>query len=153
MIDELDCSGYIWDVQEWNINELHNNPKNPRKITKSQQEKLIRSIKKFGLCEPIVVNLDGMIVGGHQRFQVLKKLKYKKVRVMVPHTNISDKEAEELGLRLNKNNGEWDYDILANNYEMDLLSEVGFTDNDLGLEEKKSERKKEKKCPSCGYIL
>jgi ParB-like chromosome segregation protein Spo0J len=112
MIDKVYCGGYIWDVEEWNINELHNNPKNPGKITKSQQEKLIRSIKKFGLCEPIVVNLDGMIIEGHQRFQALKKLKYKKVRVMVPNTNISDKEAEELRLMLNKNKGEWNYDII-----------------------------------------
>ena len=65
----------------------------------------------------------------------------KYVHAYVAQTPLSKEEFEELSIRLNKNHGDWDYDILANEWNIDLLLESGFTDEELHLkidcEEKK----------------
>ena len=122
-----------WQTETRKLNELSKWNKNPRKITKKQAEQLAQSIGKFGLCQPIVVNADGTIIGGHQRFAILKKLRYESVDVTFPDCQLTEEEASELALRLNKNGGEWDYDILANQFDVEDLLAVGWECEDLGL--------------------
>jgi DNA modification methylase len=94
---------------------------------------LKESIKRFGIVDPLVVNSaenrKNIVIGGHFRLVILKELGYKKVPVV--YVNIPDiKKEKELNLRLNKNHGEWDMELLAN-FDEELLKEVGFESEEL----------------------
>jgi len=145
-----------WHLEKRKIKDLQKNPNNPRIMKDEQAQRLKTSIQKFGLCEPIVINPDGFIIGGHQRVETLKGLGEKEVDVYVPDEALTNQEIQELTIRLNKNTGEWDFDILSNAYDFDVLAEVGFTAEDLHMDEiedEKPSKKKEKLCPNCGYDL
>lgn len=123
-----------WTVQQRHISELVENEKNPRRLTKEQGIQLERSIKKFGVCEPIVINTDNTIIGGHQRARILKKMGKKEVEVYVPDRPLDQKESDELNIRLNKNTGDFDYDLLANNWEVKDLIDWGFSPEELSID-------------------
>ena len=132
-----------WTLQKKKIKDLKNNPKNPRRLSKHDAEHLRKSIDSFGQCEPVVVNTDGSIIGGHQRVRIMKRLGYKEVDVYVPERLLSDKEADELNIRLNRNHGEWDFDILANEWEIPDLVEWGFLFEEIGINEDDPQNAKE----------
>lgn len=149
-----------WRIETRNIADLKPYHKNPRKLSKEQYEHLKTSVEKFGLIDKIIVNTDGTIIGGHQRVQVLKKLKHKQVECYVPSDPIEDKDLQELNVRLNKNLGSFDFDILANQWDTQDLLEWGFTADELDFDvtslddEAEKEGGKPKKsimCPSCGH--
>ena len=149
-----------WKIEKRKISSLKENPKNPRKLTKEQAEHLRKSLERFGQCEPIVCNLDGVIIGGHQRIRTLKKQGIKEVDVSVPDRQLTEKEVDELGIRLNKNGGEFDYEMLANSFDPIELCEWGFKAEELDIDvsviqeqEKEEKAKKEKVCPNCGFDL
>lgn len=123
-----------WKLEKRDLKDLILNEKNPRKLTKADALQLQRSLEKFGVCEPIVINWDGTIIGGHQRVRTLMKLGYKDVDVFLPDAPLNNKEADELNIRLNKNSGEWDYDILANSWETEDLIDWGFSMEELHIE-------------------
>ncbi len=97
-----------------------------------------------------------MIIGGHQRLKVLKKMGIKEIEVNVPDRELSQDEVDELCVRLNKNTGEWDWECLANEWQVNDLIDWGFNETDLQLimdedDLPPSEEKKEGcKCPTCG---
>jgi len=66
---------------------------------------------------------------------------------MVPDKKLDEKKAEELAIRLNRAAGEWDYDVLANEFELEDLLEWGFELDEFGMEkpEKPEEEEKKKK--------
>ena len=123
-----------WTAETRELDSLIENEHNPRRLTKDQAGQLKTSIAKFGLCEPIVIQPDGSIIGGHQRVKILKSLGHTSVKVFVPCEELSDQDAYELNIRLNKNTGEWDYDVLANMVDPDELIEYGFTSKELDME-------------------
>jgi len=127
-------SNISWKLETRLIKDLHFNEKNPRKLSKADAQQLQRSMEKFGVCEPIVINWDGTIIGGHQRVRTLKKLGEKEVAVYLPSSPLSEEEADELNIRLNKNSGDWDFDILANQWNPEDLVEWGFSMEELHLE-------------------
>ena len=114
------------------IGELKPSEYNPRKMTEKEAHDLEESIKRFGFAEPIVVNShperNNVIVGGHQRFFIAQKLGIGELPCVLVNLPL-DKE-RELNLRLNKNNGSWDYAVLAN-FDMPMLLDVGFTELDV----------------------
>lgn len=115
------------------IGELKDSEYNPRQATEKDIEDLKNSIKEFGFAEPIVVNSaperKNIIIGGHFRVKVAKEMGIKEIPAV--YISIPDiKKEQELNLRLNKNLGKWDYDMLANFDEKDLLN-VGFENEDL----------------------
>jgi hypothetical protein len=124
-----------WELQKRKINDLHLYTKNPRKLTKHNADQLHESISKFGQCEPIVINSDNTVIGGHQRLRTMRKMGYKEVDVYVPDQPLSEREIEELNIRLNRNNGDWDWDILGNVWDPNDLIEWGFTLEELHLDE------------------
>ena len=87
------------------------------------------------MVDPIIVNKhkdrENIIIGGHQRVKVASELKIKEIPTVEVNLNL-DKE-KELNVRLNKNTGSWDYDILANMFEVEELKDWGFDDRDLQL--------------------
>jgi hypothetical protein len=132
-----------WHLEKRKLSELIEWECNPRNLTEKGIKDLTKSIKKFGCCEPIVINTDNMICGGHGRKKVLEQLDVKEVDCYVPHETLTKEEFEELNLRLNKNiSGEFNIEMLANNFEIELLHDIGFTNEELGLniEEKEPDK-------------
>jgi hypothetical protein len=123
-----------WKLEKRKLSELHERKDNPRKLSKHDAEHLRRSIEEFGICQPIVATVDGEIIGGHQRFQALRKMGHKEVDVYLPLSPLSEEKARELCIRLNKNNGDWDFDALANGWDPESLVDWGFTMDELHLE-------------------
>jgi len=123
----------IWHTEMRKIKDLKEHQKNPRKITKEQMEKLKQSLKSFNYVETIVINLDNTILAGHMRVRAMKALGRGKeeIEVRVPNRQLTEKEAEEYLIRSNKNTGEWDWDRLANEWEVNDLFSWGFTEEEL----------------------
>src|SRR3990167_3063082 len=123
----------IWHSQKRKISELKPAPYNPRELTEKQAQDLATSLELFNLAEPIVINQNNTIVGGHQRINILKA-KYgdngTEVDVRVPNRLLTKDEEVELNLRLNKNLGQWNFDALAN-FDEELLKDVGFESQEL----------------------
>jgi DNA modification methylase len=112
------------EIQTIKIKDLKPAPYNPRKSSVTQDENLKKSLEKFGLVEPIVVNKQtGNIVGGHFRVRELKKMGVKEVDCAMVDLSIEDEK--ELNIRLNANLGEWDYELLSE-WDTDLLQEWGL---------------------------
>jgi DNA modification methylase len=103
---------------------------NPRYWSEKATTDLTASINKFSLVEPLVVNYDFTVLGGNFRLAIAKQLGYKTVPCVF--VNIKDQnKAQELSLRLNKNTGEFDLELLKE-FDIELLLDVGFSDIDLG---------------------
>lgn len=128
MVNEL-----TWKTEKRKISQLKDHKKNPRKITKEQMDQLKKSIDKFNYVEPVAINLDGTILAGHMRIKALKELGRGKeeIDVRMPSRALTEEEAEEYLIRSNKNTGDWDFDILANEWDMDDLLSCGFTEKDF----------------------
>lgn len=126
-----------WALLETEIKLLKDHSKNPRQITKDQIKHLEALIAKFGLIDKPIVNSDMTIIGGHQRIRILKKQKVKKVECWLPDRLLTQEEIDHLCIGLNLNQGAFDYDILANEWDPIDLLKYGFTEEQLlGLEEK-----------------
>ena len=111
---------------------------NPRKWSEKDTQDLQNSIKEFGLIDPIIVNNSkermNIVIGGHFRLKVVKDLGYKEIPVI--YVNIQNIEKEkELNLRLNKNQGNWDYKMLAD-FDKEILSIAGFMENEIEFMQK-----------------
>lgn len=120
-------------IENVKIEELNLAPYNPRQWSHEAIKGLTESITKFGLVDPIIANSapgrENIVIGGHFRLKVAKDLGFKEVPVV--YLNITDVEKEkELNLRLNKNLGEWDFDLLAE-FDEGLLADVGFTSEEM----------------------
>ena len=117
-------------VEKISINKLKPAGYNPRQISKKQYNDLRQSIEKFGLVDPIIINKDFTVIGGHQRLKVCKELKYKEIDCVALF--LTKEEEIELNIRLNKSGGDWDFDLLSN-FEIEELKEWGFKEIELGL--------------------
>ena len=116
------------------INSLNPAEYNPRQISNKQYEDLKASMEKFGCVDPIIININperlNVVVGGHQRLRILRELGAEKVPTV--SVNLSEEDERELNVRLNKNTGQWDMDLLS---EFDIvdLKEWGFKDIEFGF--------------------
>lgn len=127
-----------WHNEKRKIKELVPYVSNPRQITEKQAEDLKKSLDKFGLAASLVINTDNTIIGGHQRKKIMETLMQMppdfEIDVRVPERKLTDEEVKELNVRLNRNVAEWDFDALANNFELDDLLDWGFESGDLDLD-------------------
>jgi ParB-like chromosome segregation protein Spo0J len=129
-------------IEKKKISDLIPAPYNPRQSTAKQEKHLKESLEKFGLVEPIIFNKQtGYIVGGHFRVRELKKLGIKEIECVIVDLNEADEK--ELNIRLNANTGGWDWDTLANDWDVvDLEAwglEIPFYDEEVKQEESKEE--------------
>ena len=111
------------------VKELKPAAYNPRKKLKpgdKEYEKIKNSIKEFGFADPLVVNSDMTIIGGHQRLTVAMDLGYTEVPCAV--VNIDKTREKALNIALNKITGEWDENMLA-----DLLKDLEASDFNTAL--------------------
>ena len=124
----------IQKIKHKDINCLISAEYNPRQLKKEQYQNIKESLVRFGFVDPVIINKNkdrkNIIIGGHQRVKVAKDLNYKEIPCLELDLTL-DKE-KELNIRLNKNVGEWDYDILANLFELEDLKVWGFGDFDFG---------------------
>ncbi len=129
-------------VQDYKPDDLIMAEYNPRQLTKEQHAQLKDSIQRFGLVDPLIVNKnkdrDNILVGGHQRLRIAKELGMKKIPCV--EVDLSLDQEKELNIRLNKNVGEWDYDSLANYFDVGELMDWGFTDDELQFYEDEPEQ-------------
>ena len=126
-------------IETKKLSDLKPAPYNPRSSTKKQEKKLQESLTKFGVVEPIIFNKQtGYIVGGHFRVRELKKLGYKEVECVI--VDLSEEDEKELNIRLNANTGEWDWDMLANEWDVEELTEWGVDIPNFELDEEKEEK-------------
>lgn len=154
-------SDITWSLKAIPIKDLVENPKNPRFISKEQNRLLTEIIDDFGLIDKPIVNLDNLLIGGHQRLKILKKMKIKTVECWVPDRLLTPEEIDRLCIALNLNQGFFDYEMLANNFDVTDLLSWGFTEDQLlgnleqlieNIDEKeKSQSSKKTNCPACGH--
>ena len=125
-----------WTLKTFQLGELTDYYKNPRSLSEKEFKQLKTSLDKFGMIDKPIVNLDSAntIIGGHQRKHVLEASGVKECECWIPDRELSDKEVEELNIRLNKNTGSWDFDTLANEFELDDLLDWGFEPKELDLD-------------------
>jgi hypothetical protein len=155
-----------WHNEKRKIKELVPYISNPRQITEKQAEDLKKSLDKFGLAASLVINTDNTIIGGHQRKKIIETLMQMppdfEIDVRVPERELTIDEVRELNVRLNKNVAEWNFDTLANNFELDDLLDWGFEKSDLSLEmyfapefdeydESIADDVEMIECPNCGH--
>lgn len=115
------------------IDKLTKADYNPRKWDEKALSDLKASIQRFGLVDPIILNgaenRMNVVIGGHMRLEAAKALGIKQVPAV--YINLPDIEREkELNLRLNKNQGEFDFALLAN-FAEEFLSDIGFNSEEL----------------------
>ena len=111
-----------------NIKEIKTNPLNPRIIKDDKYKKLVKSIQEFPEMlelRPLVIDENNIVLGGNMRLRVLQELKYKQV----PCVRAKDLTAEQKNEFIIKDNlgyGEWDWDVLGNDWDAELLDAWGL---------------------------
>jgi DNA modification methylase len=109
------------------ITDVKLNPNNPRLIKDDKFKKLVQSIKDFPEMldiRPIVVNKDMIILGGNMRFRACKEAGVKEIPVII--TDLSEEKQREFLIKDNTSGGEWDWDMLANEWDTDELEAWGL---------------------------
>ena len=117
------------EIKELPLKELKPAAYNPRKKLKKgdkEYEKIKKSLLKFGYVDPIIVNEDLTVIGGHQRLTVLKDLDYETAKCVI--VDLPKEDGKALNIALNKITGQWDEALLA-----DLLLDLQESDFNLDL--------------------
>lgn len=175
------------------ISNIKPNPRNPRRIRGERFDKLREYLNKFGDLSGVVVNADGSLISGHQRMQVFRKEKGKLTilekyaptqadgttargfielpngqRYVYREVEWDQDKADEATIVANGQFGEWDSDVLTNQWQFDIpeLREFGVPEFVFGMNgdsidmlpldddipmAKGSNKVNEEKCPKCGF--
>ena len=109
---------------------------NPRELTDKQFSDLKDSLTRFGVVDPVLVNINperkNIIIGGHQRKRVWEEMGNKTIPCV--ELDLTLEQEKELNIRLNKNTGQFDFDALANYFDESDLIDWGFTDFDFSMD-------------------
>jgi ParB-like chromosome segregation protein Spo0J len=109
------------------ISDIKPNPQNPRTIKDENFKKLVQSIKDFPEmldARPLVLNKDNVILGGNMRFKASKEAGLKEVPVKI--VDWSEEKQREFIIKDNISGGDWDWDQLANEWDVEQLDEWGL---------------------------
>jgi ParB-like chromosome segregation protein Spo0J len=112
------------------LSEIKANPNNPRLIKDDKFKKLVKSISEFPKMmelRPIVIDSEGMILGGNMRFKALQELKYKEVpdEWIKRADELTEEEKKRFIIADNVGFGDWDFDLLTD-WDSDKLTEWGL---------------------------
>ena len=124
------------------LTDIKSNPNNPRIIKDDKFKKLVASIKEFPQMlslRPIVVNDDMIVLGGNMRLKACKEAGLKEVPI-IKASDLTDEQQKQFIIKDNVGYGEWDWDMLANEWDAEELVEWGldipnFVIEDLGTAE------------------
>jgi len=115
-------------VNKVKITEVKGNPKNPRLIKDDKFRKLVKSIQEFPQMlelRPIVVDENNIVLGGNMRLKACKEAGLKEVYI-VKAEGLTELQKDEFIVKDNVGFGEWDWDMLANEWDTELLNEWGL---------------------------
>jgi hypothetical protein len=115
-------------VDKVKISEVKTNPKNPRLIKDDKFRKLVKSIQEFPQMlelRPIVVDENNIVLGGNMRLKACKEAGMKEVFI-VKAENLTELQKDEFIVKDNVGFGEWDWDMLANEWDTELLNDWGL---------------------------
>jgi ParB-like chromosome segregation protein Spo0J len=110
------------------ISSIKSNPNNPRIIKDGKFEKLVASIKSFPKMleiRPIVVNSDMIVLGGNMRLKACKEAGLKEVYI-IKADELTEEQQKEFIIKDNIGFGEWDWDMIANEWDTEQLGEWGM---------------------------
>jgi ParB-like chromosome segregation protein Spo0J len=166
-----DCSALQYldsKFQNLPISKLILLEKNPRTISKDQMTKLKNSLRRdpnFLLARPICVNIKDdkyYVYAGNQRVRAAKSLEWEKVLCHV-EIDLAEDILQERIIKDNKSFGDFDFEALANEWELDMLLDCGFKlsdfeiarDKEISEEKKKSKKDKDTTftCPNCAHTI
>jgi hypothetical protein len=108
--------------------EIKPNPDNPRVIKDDKFKMLVDSIKNFPQMlhvRPLILNAEGVVLGGNMRLRACIDAKLKEIPVVYAH-DFTEEQQREFIIKDNVGYGEWDYDMLANEWDCDLLQRWGL---------------------------
>lgn len=132
-------------IKKVKIGDIRLNPDNPRIIKDKKFKKLVQSIKDFPEMleiRPIVVNEDNVILGGNMRYKACQQAGFDEVYI-IKAKDLTEDQQKEFLIKDNSGFGEWDWDILANDWEAEKLEEWGLDvpsiDDFTGVEEQEIE--------------
>lgn len=145
------------------IDKIKANSKNPRIIKDDKFKKLVESIKSFPEMlniRPIVVDENMVILGGNMRFRACQDAGMKDVPIIKADA-LSDEKKEEFVIKDNVSSGAWDFEMLANDFDMDSIGEWGIDlpkfdeskddENDGEKEGDETEKPNVIECPKCRH--
>ena len=146
-------------IQVVPISQVVPNSQNPRIVNKAKFEKLKKSIQDFPEMlnlRPLILNKDNVILGGNMRYKAIVELGYSEVPI-IRAEDLTERQAQEFIIKDNLSFGDWDWDILANEWDSVELAEWGLDvwqneDDILINEDTPTEDSKEEKvvCALCG---
>lgn len=126
-------------MQKVKLSDIRPNPNNPRVIKDDKFKKLVKSIQDFPQMlelRPIVVNDDMIVLGGNMRLKALEHLGIKETFI-IKASDLTKKQEQEFIIKDNSSFGEWDWDVLANEWDISDLFNWGvdipslYFDNDI----------------------
>jgi ParB-like chromosome segregation protein Spo0J len=147
-------------VQKVDIRSIKENKKNPRYIRDNNFKKLVKSIKEFPEMleyRPIIVDQNMIILGGNMRYKAAKAAGLFEIYIDIVK-DWTDKQKEEFIIKDNVGFGDWDWDILANEWDVQYLNDWGlhlpeFQPNNIDVNEAVEVSDEGDKCPECGKKL
>ncbi len=116
------------NIETININKIKLNPNNPRLIKDDKFNKLVKSIQDFPemlKIRPIVVNDDMIVLGGNMRLKACKEAGLKEIPI-IKASDLTEEQQREFIIKDNVGYGEWDFALLTNDYDLDLLTDWGL---------------------------
>ena len=163
--DNGEMSDITWTNETRKLSDLVPWPRNPRQIRQDQAKRLNESLADFAQVETIAIGPENEVYNGHQRLNVWAAEHGPdfEVDVRVASRALSEKERERLTVLLHKGAaGEWDFDTLANEFELDELLEWGFQESDFfghdyesvefpEYDETVADDVEYLECPKCGH--
>jgi len=146
------------------LHSLRHPEYNPRQRNEEEMVQLKKSLSIFGQVDSLVINRqkerNGIIIGGNMRVDAMKELGWTHARTTSVNLNIE--QEMQLNIRLNKNTGRWDYEVMYSHFQTDDLLNWGFQDwelynekgldNFFGEDDNKTDDNKDEPviCPHCG---
>jgi hypothetical protein len=115
-------------MKKIDIKKIKPNPNNPRTIKDDKFKKLVQSIKDFPEMldiRPIVVNKDMIVLGGNMRLKACIEAGLKEVSVLIAD-NLTEEQQREFIIKDNVSGGEWDWDMLSNEWDYEQLTSWGI---------------------------
>lgn len=141
------------------LSKLIHNEKNPRFIKGKKHQELLQSLKDFPemkLLREIVVDENLLILAGDKRAYALEELGYTDITIKQVF-GLTDKQKREFIIKDNNHSGEWDTDVIANEWDIEELEKWGVPSFKIPSEPKDPTAKdgagKEVECPDCGLFF
>jgi len=125
------------DIKVVKLSEIKSNPNNPRIIKDDKFRKLVKSIQEFPKMleiRPVVVNADMIVLGGNMRLKACKEAGLKEVPVIFAD-DLTDEEQKQFIIKDNVGFGEWDWDMIANEWDAEQVEEWGLDIPEFSIKE------------------